>query len=163
MQEKFTELLEKDKNVVYKVCNLYADGVQDKQDLLQEILYQAWLSFKNFKSESKFSTWLYRVALNTAFTYLKNKSRRKNISVRLTEPSEYTHLPEHTQGEEINILYKAIESLSAVDKALILLYIDNYDYLEIAGIMGLSVSNVGVKINRIKQFLKQQGDRLINS
>lgn len=163
MQEKFTELLEKDKNVVYKVCNLYAVGMQDKQDLLQEILYQAWLSFKNFKQESKFSTWLYRVALNTAFTYLKNKGRRKNISIHLTESSDYTHLPEHTQGEEINILYQAIESLSAVDKALILLYIDNYDYTEIGNIMGLTISNVGVKINRIKQFLKQQGDKHINS
>lgn len=149
------ELIGENQKIIHKVVNLYAEVASDKKDLFQEILYQAWSSFPNFKGNSKFSTWLYRVAMNTAITQIKK--RKKNDRTKLIE-SGYINLrgEDESRKSQIDILYQTINKLSPVDKALVLLYIDNHSYEEMSEILGISVSNVGVKINRIKQFLKKE-------
>lgn len=149
------ELIGENQKIIHKVVNLYAEVASDKKDLFQEILYQAWASFPNFKGNSKFSTWLYRVAMNTAITQIKK--RKKNDRTKLIE-SGYINLrgEDESRKSQIDILYQTINKLSPVDKALVLLYIDNHSYEEMSEILGISVSNVGVKINRIKQFLKKE-------
>ncbi|MBC9796550.1 sigma-70 family RNA polymerase sigma factor [Sinomicrobium sp. FJxs] len=158
MEEKFMELIGQNQKIIHKVVNLYVEKEPDKKDLFQEILYQAWSSFSNFKGNSKFSTWLYRVAMNTAITHVKK--RKKNNNARLFETG-YRYISEEDEARkrQIDILYRIINKLSPVDKALVLLYIDNHSYEEMSEILGISVSNVGVKINRIKQFLKKEAGK----
>jgi RNA polymerase sigma-70 factor (ECF subfamily) len=154
MQEKeFVELLNKHQNIVHKICNVYMDEQADKEDLFQEITLQAWKAIKNFRGDSQFSTWLYRVALNTAITYFK---KGKKQVTTFTE-----HFPERTEDynpieEQVQAMYKAIGCLSKIDKALVMLYLDDYSYKEMADVLGMTVTNVGVKMNRIKTKLKEE-------
>lgn len=134
---------------------MYGDNKQDAEDLFQEIVLQLWKSYKGFKGEARISTWMYRVALNTAITRLhKNKRRPDNhriIHENLNLPDE-----DHKRMdiEFANELQLAISSLNKFDKALVMLYLDEKSYSEMADIMGISESNVGVKISRIKSKLK---------
>ncbi len=161
MQQQFIKLIEQHQSIIYKAINLYVQDVNDKAELFQEILYQAWISFSSFKEEAKFPTWLYRVALNTAIGFSKKQKKKKHF---LNEQNtQYLYgLHDIADSEKIDILYQLIADLSPVDKALIMLYIDNHDYQEISAIMGISVSNVGVKINRIKHYLKREGKIHLN-
>lgn len=155
MQESFIKQVEEHQNIIHKVINLYVQNPSEKPDLYQEILLQAWHSFPTFKAESKFSTWLYRVAFNTAITFVRKQ--KKSILFSGGQDLQYlTELPDTDEGENIRLLYRMIARLSPMDKALIMLYIDNLEYAEIAAITGLSMSNVGVKINRIKGALKKE-------
>ncbi len=154
MQEKeFVSLLNKHQNIVHKICNVYMDVPADREDLFQEITLQAWKAIKNFRGESQFSTWLYRVALNTAITFFK---KDKKQAFTFTE-----HFPERTEvynpiEEQVQAMYKAIGNLSKIDKALVMLYLDDYSYKEMAEMLGMTVTNVGVKMNRIKTKLKDE-------
>lgn len=154
MQEKeFVELLNKHQNIVHKICNVYMDEPADKEDLFQEITLQAWKAINNFRGDAQFSTWLYRVALNTAITYFK---KGKKQSTTLTE-----HFPERTEEfnpieEQVQAMYKAISHLSKIDKALVMLYLEDYSYKEMGEVLGMTVTNVGVKMNRIKTKLKEE-------
>lgn len=154
MQEKeFVELLNKHQNIVHKICNVYMDEQADKEDLFQEITLQAWKAINNFRGDAQFSTWLYRVALNTAITYFK---KGKKQPTTLTE-----HFPERTEEfnpieEQVQAMYKAISHLSKIDKALVMLYLDDYSYKEMSEVLGMTVTNVGVKMNRIKTKLKEE-------
>jgi RNA polymerase sigma factor (sigma-70 family) len=154
MQEKeFVALLNKHQNIIHKICNVYMDAQPDKEDLFQEITLQAWKAIKNFRGDAQFSTWLYRVALNTAITFFKKEKRQ------LATPAE--HLPDVTEEnnpveEQVQAMYKAIAGLSKIDKALVMLYLDDYSYKEMSEVLGLTVSNVGVKMNRIKTWLKEE-------
>jgi RNA polymerase sigma-70 factor (ECF subfamily) len=126
----------------------------DKEDLFQEIILQAWKSYNTFRGESLFSTWLYRVALNTALTFFKKEKKRPRTIHTETFPEqiEYTSPAE----EQIKVMYNAIGHLSKIDKALIMLYLEEYTYSEIAEILGITANNVAVKVNRIKDKLKEQ-------
>lgn len=139
--------------IIYKVVNIYADNKEDKDDLLQEIWLQLWLSYPRFKAESKISTWMYQVALNTALTYTrKSATRNKHLRNIAAEPAIEDDKQERREQERI--LWEMIRSLPKAEKALILLYIEGIGYREIAEITGESESNVGVKLNRIKQKMK---------
>jgi RNA polymerase sigma factor (sigma-70 family) len=154
MQEKeFVELLNKHQNIIHKICNVYMDDQPDKEDLFQEITLQAWKAVGNFRGDAQFSTWLYRVALNTAITFFKKEKRQ------LTTSAEY--LPDTTEEqnpveEQVQAMYKAIGNLSKIDKALVMLYLEDYSYKEMAEVLGMTVNNIGVKMNRVKTRLREE-------
>jgi RNA polymerase sigma-70 factor (ECF subfamily) len=132
--------------IIYKICNLYAEE-EDREDLKQEIIYQLWKSYPNFRGDSKFQSWMYRIALNTAIA----KYRKKQIITETIIPERMVaEASEHPERER---LYRAIGTLNEADKAVVTLYLDDYQYEEIADILGISTSHVGVKLHRIKEKL----------
>ncbi len=153
----FKSIIDQYHPLLYKIGRSYTDEVSDFEDLYQEMLIQIWQSLKNFRQQSKLSTWIYKVALNTALTYRK-KQRRKlpQVSTELIkELDQPTASTEDTldQEAEINLLYESIKALKKDDRALILLHLEGKQYHEIAEIMGITTSNVGVKLLRIKKKL----------
>jgi RNA polymerase sigma-70 factor, ECF subfamily len=154
MQEKeFVELLNKHQNIVHKICNVYMDEPADKEDLFQEITLQAWKAIKNFRGDAQFSTWLYRVALNTAITFFKREKKKLLISTEHFQDTIQEHNPIE---EQVQAMYKAIANLSRIDKALVMLYLEDFSYKEMAEMLGMTVSNIGVKMNRIRTKLKEE-------
>ncbi|SFO21519.1 RNA polymerase sigma-70 factor, ECF subfamily [Chitinophaga sp. YR627] len=149
----FLEHTMPNQGIVHKVVNIYADTKEDKEDLLQEIWLQLWLSFPRFRFQSKVSTWMYQVALNTALTYTR-KSAVRNKHVLHTEVIPVTQEEDNVPREQERLLWEMIRSLPKAEKALILLYIEGISYREIADITGDSENNVGVKLSRIRQKLK---------
>ncbi len=155
--EPFFKLVYPNQAIIHKVCNLYSNTKADREDLFQEILIQLWRTFPSYKSEAKFSTWMYRVCLNTAISGIRKEKRKPIFSFLETEkelsvPEDLSFI---TENEQVAELYKAINQLSDVEKAIILLYIEENSYEEIAQIMGITVTNVGAKISRIKLKLEQ--------
>jgi RNA polymerase sigma-70 factor (ECF subfamily) len=119
---------------------------------------QAWKSFGSFKSNSQFSTWLYRVALNTAITFFKKEKKKATQTLPeefIKEKAEETSPIE----EQVKAMYKAIGDLSKIDKALVMLYLEDYNYTDIADMLGITANNVAVKMNRIKLKLKEESQK----
>lgn len=155
-EAEFVSLLEENQNIVHKICRLYTQSEAEHKDLFQEISIQLWRSFDRFEGKSKFTTWMYRVGLNTAITlYRKNKKRLDtnplNDEISRIELDQYDPVVD----EQLNWLYQTIEEFSEIDKALVLLYLDDKRYDEIAQTLGISDVNARVKMNRIKQRLKK--------
>lgn len=153
MEEEFIELINNHQGILHKICNIYFVRNPCKEDYYQEILIRLWKSYPGFRNQSAFSTWLYRVALNTAIDIL----RKENLQPVHTELSKVEYsIPDQEQNiesEKRDTLYLAIGHLSDVEKAIIILYLEDYSYKEIAEIIGISENNTGVKINRIKNQL----------
>ncbi len=149
-QQYFIELLQQNQGIIYKLVNLYAQDEEEKKDLYQEIVLQCWKSFASWRGEAKFSTWLYRIGLNTIFTM-----QRKKSPVIYTDilPDINTVTNSTLENENSVLLYKSIKLLTETDRAIILLHLDGYDNGEIAGLMGISPNSLGVKLHRIKQRL----------
>ncbi len=153
-ERQFEKHVKENELLIYKVCRMYAFTAADRQDLFQEIVIQLWNAFPKFRSESKFSTWLYRVALNTAITGL----RKKENFIESWGPAQ---LPEQTseqnagREEDLRQLHKAIAQLSRVEKAIVMLYMEDRTYEEMEEILGMSNGNLRVKMNRIKEKLRQ--------
>jgi RNA polymerase sigma factor (sigma-70 family) len=142
--------------IVHRVCHTYFPyDTAEREDLFQDIMYQLWKSYLQFKGESKFSTWMYKVALNTAITHIR-RSTRAPQNAELTESVGGTaHTDEHMgRLEEVRLLHEAIAALSHIDKAIILLHLEEQNYDEIASITGLTKTNVSVRLVRIKRALK---------
>jgi len=155
-EEDFTRIIKDHEGVIFKITTIYTDGAEDQKDLYQEIVYQLWRAYDMFRGEAKISTWMYRVALNTAITRLKKEKRKGNRvgidQIVLKQTENY-----NTDFEEkLKILYAHIKKLNDLEKGLILLLLEGKKYDEIAAITGLSPSNVGTRISRIKQKLKTQ-------
>jgi RNA polymerase sigma factor (sigma-70 family) len=159
VHHEFSKLINQHQKIIYKVCNLYVDDVTDRQDLFQEICLQAWKSYNSFKGESKFSTWLYRVALNTAITFFK-KEKKESITVYKDVLPE-TRFFDDNSDEQFKAMYKAIGNLNKIDKALVMLYLEDYSYNEIAETLGITANNVAVKMNRLKLKLKEEAEKYI--
>ncbi len=155
LEHSFVAQLEENQNIVHKICRLYTNDKDSHNDLFQEITIQLWKAFPKFRGEAKFSTWMYRVALNTAITlYRKSKRRVKTqdfegVSFKITA-EEYDPLVE----EQLKLMYHAVKTLSDIDKALVFLYLENKNYREIAETLGISEVNARVKMNRIKEKLR---------
>ncbi len=151
-KEFFIELVLKHVQIIYKICDLYADK-EDQEDLKQEIIYQLWKSYPSFRGDSKFQTWMYRVALNTALLGLRaNKIKYKELTDKeLQIPNEL----DDEKPKQIQLLYHQIARLRDLDKTVLFLYLEGCSYLEIAEILGLSKSNVGVRLTRIKEKLRK--------
>ncbi len=157
LSKQFISLLEVNKGILYKVARTYAREEEEIKDLIQEISIQVWKSFPKFKSDYKFSTWLYRIALNVAISNLRKESKRTSS----TEPISARFIqiaapPDDPQNEQINQLYQVIGELKSFDRALMLLYLEEKSYVEIADILGISESNVATKLNRLKKILKEK-------
>ena len=157
-KDKFISVIRDNQNLIYKICYSYCKDADNRKDLQQEILIQLWNSFSKFDGRVKLSTWIYRIALNTAITFYRNdcKHSDKKISIdaSIISLSDFEYVPE--QDENIAMLYQFIEKLNEMDKALILLYLDNNKQKDIAEVLGISETNVATKISRIKKFLKEQ-------
>jgi RNA polymerase sigma factor (sigma-70 family) len=152
MDNYFVDLLNKHRGLLYKVCNIYCSDPEDRKDLFQEIVIQVWKSLPTFRNESAVSTWMYRIALNTAITHFR-KEQKQPDKLALTD----FDIPDFPSGdlleEKTSKLFEAIEKLDKLDKSIILLFLEEKSYEEISDITGLSKSNVGVRLNRIKTKL----------
>jgi len=154
IEDAFLKMLSEHKLIIYKVTNIYCNTTDEKNDLMQEIVIGCWKAFPYYRHEAKISTWIYKIALNTAITNYR-KSRRR-IKVSPLNDQTFNPIAEHLSEdpeEEIRILYLAISKLLPVDKAIILLYLEERTYQEIAEITGISVGNAGMRIKRAKEKL----------
>lgn len=156
LHERFISLLETNLGILLKISKAYTGTLQDREDLVNDITYEMWKAFPNFKGNSKVSTWIYRVALNTAMNYRKRTRRKKDflqdaIGYHRDEPSCETD-----PDPRVELLYDCIAELDEFSKAIILLYLDGYRHEEISEITGISKSNVGTRISRIKDQLKDR-------
>ena len=157
-KEKFISVIKDNQNLIYKICYSYCSNSENRKDLQQEILMQLWNSFSKFDGRVKISTWIYRIALNTAITFYRNdcKYKDKKVTIDASIISLSYFESDSEQDETIVMLYHFIERLDEMDKALILLYLDDNKYKDIADILGISETNIATKISRIKKSLKEQ-------
>ena len=149
MRKEFVDILNNHRGLIYKVCHLYCDDPEDRKDLFQEIVLQVWKSLGSFREESTIGTWMYRIALNTAITHFR-KERRLGGKVSLTGIDIPDLNDSNEKEDQLKELFKAIENLDRIDKSIILLYLEEKNYEEISEITGLTRTNVGVRLNRIK-------------
>jgi RNA polymerase sigma-70 factor (ECF subfamily) len=156
--EQFLSIIESNKGIVYKIAHSFCKQPEDKKDLVQEIILYLWKSFDSYNDQFKYSTWMYRIALNVAISYYRKEKSRSNINHPFTEGlfdiADYPQLPRTAQHNLF--LNQFIAELKELDKALMLLYLEERPQKEIAAIIGLSETNVATKIARIKEKLKKQ-------
>jgi len=164
-KEQFINILKDHKRLLYKVIYLYCRDMDDRKDLEQEIILQLWKSLKNYNQEFKLSTWIYKIALNVAISYYRRDVKRKEKNkpydetiFQIAAEEDYSH----DIVNKRNFLYKFINRLGELNKAIIILYLDEKSYKEISEIIGLTETNVATKINRIKTKLKENISSLNN-
>lgn len=150
----FTDLIREHQGLLFKVTSIYTNNKQDQEDLFQEVVYQLWKYFDSFRNESKITTWMYRVAMNTAITHLKRKKRRPDAIPIADAIIKETESKDDLYEERLRQLYRHLERLNTLDKGLVFLLLEGKSYKEIAQITGLGDSNVGTRISRIKKKLK---------
>ena len=152
MEKDFLKIVEDNQGIIYKVCKMYRDTREDQEDLFQEIVLQLWKSYPKFRGESKVSSWMYRIALNTAIAIF----RKNKIELEFNEkiPKEHHSKYKETPSENEERLFDAIRTLNKAERAIIALYLEDYPYNEIGEIIGITENYVGVKISRIKEKLK---------
>lgn len=156
LEKEFVDLLNANQNIIHKICRVYTNNLDSHNDLFQEILIQLWKSYPTYKGNSKFSTWAYRVSLNTAISLFRKQSRTiqtATIDFSLYQFSSQDYNAE--EEEQLKLMYQAIYQLNDIDKALILLYLEDKNYKEISETLGISEINVRVKMNRVKTRLKK--------
>ncbi|RRA98764.1 RNA polymerase sigma factor [Larkinella rosea] len=156
--ELFLSVIQANKGIIYKVAHSYCADAEDRKDLVQEITVQLWKSFDRYSDAYQYSTWIYRIALNVAISFYRKENRRKPISEPLSDGILYFPDARITDelDENIGFLQQFISELKELDKALMLLYLEEKSQKEIAEIVGITESNVATKIGRIKQVLKQR-------
>ena len=155
LEHQFVTNLEKHQNIAHKICRIYTNDQASHNDLFQEITIQLWKAYPKFRGDAKFSTWMYRVALNTAITLYRKKKRR-------IQTQDYDNVHFKIKAEEYNdeveqhlkLMYDAIRQLNDIDKALIFLYLEDKNYAEISYTLGITEVNARVKMNRVKTKLK---------
>ncbi|HYC30199.1 MAG TPA: sigma-70 family RNA polymerase sigma factor [Chitinophagaceae bacterium] len=155
-QPEFVQLVNEHQPLIHKVCNLYGHSMPDREDLFQEIVIQLWKAYPKFRGESKFSTWLYRIALNTAISGLRKQ--RNHITSLEPErlPVDIQEEAYNTQKEEqLQQMYSAIRQLSELERALVMLYLEDRSYDEMEDILGINQNNLRVKMNRVKEKLRK--------
>lgn len=156
LEKKFLDDFDNNQNIVHKVCRIYTTNQDQHNDLFQEIAIQLWKNYSKFRGEAKFSTWMYRVALNTAISLYRKSIRTvktqdfSDVSFKIAS-NDY----DDTQDQQLTALYNAIRNLNDIDKALIFLYLEDKPYKEIAIALGISEVNARVKMNRAKDKLKK--------
>ena len=150
IETEFLNMIQKYNRIIYKVASFYTDENNTLDDLYQDVVLNLWKAFPNFREESQVSTWIYRIALNTCVSFYRRSSRRPTLVKTMPELKAETE-----ENEAIAELYVCINRLGKLERALILLYLEDRPYKEIAEIMGITTTNVSTKINRIKEKLKQ--------
>ena len=155
LEHSFVEQLKENQNIIHKVCRLYTNNMDAHNDLFQEITIQLWKAYPKFRGDSKFSTWMYRVGLNTAITlYRKNKRRIKTTEFDALQFKIKAEEYDDTEEEQLKLMYKAVHQLNDIEKALVFLYLEDKDYREISQTLGISEVNARVKMNRVKNKLR---------
>ncbi len=155
-EEEFVNLIHENQGLIFKIATIYAKEKAEQEDLYQEIVYQTWKSFDSFKKAAKPSTWLYRVGMNTAITHLNKSKKQLNtlpfdqVTIQLSDSID------SEKEERIQLLYAQIRKLNLLDRGIVFLFLENKSYEEIAEISGISVSNVGTRMARIRQKLKSE-------
>lgn len=156
-KENFLNLIESNKKIIFKICNSYCHNISEREDLAQDIIYNLWKSGQAFNADYKFSTWMYRVALNVAISFYRKKNKRQTSPltehILNIEEQETSH---KAAEENINLLQRFINELKELDRALMILYLEEKTYAEIADILGISETNVATRISRCKEKLKQK-------
>lgn len=152
MEHQFLQIVEEHQGIIYKVCKMYRDTPEDQEDLFQEIVLQLWKAYPKFRNDSKVSTWMYRIALNTAIAIF----RKNNIELEFNDTMPREGLAQHPEepSENEEKMFEALRALNKAERAIIALYLEDYPYKDIAAIIGITENNVGVKISRIKDKLK---------
>lgn len=154
-KNEFVAVIKENEGIIYKVSKTYCNTSEDQKDLYQEIVYQLWKSFESFKGNSKFSTWMYRIALNTSITFLKKETKREKASNYPVLKDRIEHV-DNVMEERVALLYKQIQQLNVIEKGIILPYLEGKSYEEISEITGFSTTNIGTRLNRIKLKLKKE-------
>lgn len=154
--QEFVRVIKENEGIIFKIASVYCRDGDDQKDLYQEIVYQLWRSFDSFRNESKISTWMYRIALNTSISHLQ-KAKRRGTAVPIDRVVLDMMDPADTVMEErVSLLYAQIRALSTVEKGIVLLYLEGKSYEEVAAITGFSKTNIGTRLNRIKEKLRSQ-------
>lgn len=158
LEIEFLERIEEHKGILFKIAKMYMDCYDDQKDLFQEITYQAWKAYPSFQGKSQFSSWLYRVALNTAIVFLKSEKKRSGF-IQNKAPEQMPQVSQEDYNDEddqnLNKMYNAIQQLPPIDKALIFYYLEGTNGKEMAAQLGISEANARVKLNRAKEKLKK--------
>jgi RNA polymerase sigma-70 factor, ECF subfamily len=158
-QAHFGELIERHRGIVFKVANTYAFHTDDRADLAQEISAQLWRAFPGYDAGRPFSTWMYRIALNVAISHVRSTTRQGMQSVRLDESVHDIadeNGPDHEADQQVRALHRFIAQLDTLNRALLLLYLEDQSYREIAEILGISETNVATKLSRLKQRIRNE-------
>lgn len=152
----FVNLLEENQNLIHKICRLYTDEESAHKDLFQEISIQLWKAYPSFRGESKFTTWAYRIGLNTAISLFRKKNRQIDTTSfnPIIHHFEYQEYNEEEE-QQLKLMYRSLHQLNDIDKALVFMYLESKTYEEIAETLGISEVNARVKMNRIKNKLKK--------
>ncbi len=156
-QDEFRELLERHRKIVFKVANTYARQADDRADLAQEIAAQLWRAFPGYDPQRTFSTWMYRIALNVAISYVRSETHRQRHAVPLDEDVHDIaddDATDHEADERVRALHRFIGQLEPLNRALLLLYLEDHSTREIADILGISETNVSTKISRLRQRIR---------
>ncbi|MFH6945666.1 RNA polymerase sigma factor [Flavobacterium sp. FlaQc-50] len=154
-EKEFLNRIERHKGILYKVSKMYMDTADDQQDLFQEIVCQLWKSYESFRNESQFSTWMYRVAINTAIVFLKKEKRKVDKYEIASENIKEEEDDSHIKESQIDHFYKAVQKLEKIDKAIIFYQLEGFSHREIGDNLGISEGNARVKLNRAKEKLKE--------
>jgi len=154
-EQEFLKRIESHKGILYKVSKMYMDNHDDQQDLFQEIVCQLWKSYDSFRNESQFSTWMYRVAVNTAIVFLKKEKRKVDKYEIASENIKDDEGDSHIKESQIDLFYKAVQKLEKIDKAIIFYQLEGFSHKEIGENLGISEGNARVKLNRAKEKLKE--------
>lgn len=152
MEKAFLKIVDEHQNIIHKLSRMYRDTKEDQEDLFQEVVYQLWKAFPAFRKEAKVSSWMYRIALNTAIASFRKKTVPMEFNSHIPEKLHPVEAVEESENEAR--MYEALRKLNSVEKAVISLYLEDFSYQEIAEITGISESYVGVRINRAKTKLK---------
>ena len=153
-EKEFLEKIEKHKGIIFKISKMYLENQEDREDLFQEIILQLWKSYQAFEGKSQFSTWLYRVSLNTAITFLKRDKKRTDKN-ELHENIDIEDEQNTDKELQTEFLYKAVQELNPIEKALIFLFLEGQNHKQISENMGITEVNARVKLNRTKEKLQQ--------
>jgi RNA polymerase sigma-70 factor (ECF subfamily) len=155
-EKTFIELITRHKGIIHKVCNVYAGELHAQQDLYQEIVVQLWKNFEKFEGRSSFSTWMYRVALNTAISNYRLQKRLLSATTITDQVINLPDRPSEQQEEQLQQLYSAIRQLSDLERAIVLLYLEDHSYKEMEEILGIKEGALRVKMNRLKEKIRQR-------
>ena len=153
-QTEFLNLIDQHKGILHKVSRMYMDNAEDQNDLVQEIVLQLWKSFERFEGNSQFSTWMYRVSLNTALTFFKKEKKKTDRHTFLENIDQVDELDSAEKETQLELFYKAVHELNKVEKALIFLFLEGQSHKEIGQNLGITEGNARVKLNRTKEKLQ---------
>jgi RNA polymerase sigma factor (sigma-70 family) len=159
--ERFVQLLEEHKRLLYKVASAYCANAEDRRDLVQEIVIQLWRSFPRYDDRLKFSTWMYRIGMNVAISFLRGEGRRGGRETVALDQIDIIDSAAADRvlgeaGDDIRLLQQLVSRLDEMSRALIVLYLEGYSHAEIAEVLGISATNVGTRVNRIKNRLREE-------